>query len=366
MKVLHVGEYVKGGVATYLNELLSYQTKDKNVNEVYLALSDKNSEKYFPLLQENTFRYKYSRSTIEIIPAILNINKIIKYTNPDIIHVHSTFAGFYVRLLMLLKKNRPKVVYTPHGWSFIMEIPKWKKKVFSYIERILSNSTDAIVNISMYEKMVADYYKIPCEKSYIIKNGIRKERRLYPLPFQFSKRKINLLFIGRFDKAKGLDILMQFFNDNLMEYIDLYLIGESVLEDTNTKIPKNVVELGWVDNKYIDSYISESDAVIIPSRWEGFGLIVLEAMKNSKAVIVSNRAALPELVDHEETGLIFDLDDMNSLKSLLQSVSKEKLREMGKNGFCEFSRKFTSERMNKEYINLYKEISFGLPNCNKR
>lgn len=54
-------------------------------------------------------------------------------------------------------------------------------------------------------------------------------------------------------------------------------------------IPDNVESIGWINHDEIDSYYSLFDAVIIPSRWEGFGLVAIEAMKNAKAIIVSNR-----------------------------------------------------------------------------
>ena len=63
-----------------------------------------------------------------------------------------------------------------------------------------------------------------------------------------------------------------------------------------------------MDRESVFSYINACDAVIVPSRWEGFGLIAIEGMRAGKAIIVSNRGALPEIVD-QHTGLTFDIEN---------------------------------------------------------
>ncbi|MGR5878071.1 glycosyltransferase family 4 protein [Bacillus pacificus] len=116
----------------------------------------------------------------------------------------------------------------------------------------------------------------------LIHNGISPKRNEGIFKCEVDKSKINLLFVGRFDRQKGLDILLEFFNTYNMEHIDLYIIGDSILENQQLVIPNNIKLIGWVENTNIDSYYSLFDAVIIPSRWEGFGLVAIEAMKNKK------------------------------------------------------------------------------------
>lgn len=283
---------------------------------------------------------------------------VIRQEKPDIIHIHSTFAGVFVRLPLLLKRNRPKIIYCSHGWAFTMEITNWKKRIYAYIERLLAFKTDVIINISKSELKSSLKYNLPTQKSTVIYNGIAKS-----LPIQQSRvnlkldnNKINLLFVGRFDRQKGLDILLEFLNVYDLEHIHLYIIGESVLQNSELTLPKNVTLIGWIDNKIIDSYYQLFDVVIVPSRWEGFGLVAIEAMKNHKALIVSDRGALPELVVDGHNGYIFDLDDSESLLTILSNINKDKLKEMGKNGFCVFKQKFTSDLMNQAIVDVYRFV----------
>lgn len=288
---------------------------------------------------------------------------MIRLEKPDIIHIHSTFAGVFVRLPLLLKKNQSKLIYCSHGWSFTMEIANWKKKIYAYIERLLALKTDVIINISKHELKNSLNYNLPAHKSTVIYNGITKSLPNHQkiVNLQLDNNKINLLFVGRADKAKGLDILLNFFRKHDLEHIHLHIMGESLMQNPKFDLPGSVTLIGWIDNQIIDSYYRLFDAVIVPSRWEGFGLVAIEAMKNHKALIVSNRGALPELVIDGHNGYVFDLEDTESLLILLSNLNKDKLKEMGERGFYIFTQKFTSNLMNEAIVNLYRYVLADRP-----
>lgn len=290
--------------------------------------------------------------------AINEILRVIRQEKPDIIHVHSTFAGVFVRLPLWLQKKRAKIIYCAHGWSFSMEIANWKKRIYAYIERLLACKTDVIVNISNSELKNALNYKLPAHKSKIIYNGIaRKKCRQHKIVnLHMDQNKINLLFVGRFDRSKGLDMLLDFWQNHDLEHIHLYIIGESILQDAEIDLPGNVTLIGWVDHQLIDDYYQLFDAVIVPSRWEGFGLVAIEAMKNHKAIIVSNRGALPELVVDGHNGYLFDLENAESLYNILCKLDKDALNEMGENGYRIFTQKYTSDLMNESIVEMYKDV----------
>ena len=111
----------------------------------------------------------------------------------------------------------------------------------------------------------------------------------------------------------------------------LHVIGACVNEDRTEEPASNVNILGWLPRHAIDRYYAAADAVVMPSRWEGFGLVAIEAMRNGTAVIVSNRGALPELVEDGKTGHVFDLDegDLGNLERLLRGLDKSRLGSDG-------------------------------------
>lgn len=358
MKILHVGEYVNGGVATYLRTLLNGLQKYNDI-ENYLLISEYKSQKNWGNITKKVFYYKYKRSIINIFSAIKQIHEVIEKVNPDIIHVHSTWAGLFVRLPYLFRKRKAKIIYQSHGWAFLMDTSKYKKNIYALVERILSISTDKIINISNYEQNQAIKYGFNKNKMIMIYNGVEDNINKSNLKLNWDKNKINLLFVGRLDRQKGLDLFLDVYDKVKLENIHLYVIGTSVLDNNLPQNTEYVTYLGWVDSKDIDEYYQACDAVIMPSRWEGFGLVAIEAMRNSKPVIVSNRGALPELIKNNKNGYIFDMDDLNSLVSILSKLDKSKLKLLGINARKIFLENFLADKFvdNIYYLYKYGEIN---------
>lgn len=362
MKVLHIGEYVVGGVATYLNEVVAYQ---RRLFDVYLLMSDYNSASDFDLEPERIIRYKYKRHPKNFFSAMRQIHQAIKQIQPDIIHVHSSFAGMLARGLFFVTPRKASVLYCSHGWSFLMDTKPIIKKVYFMIEKILEHKTDFIVNISKYELEKSVRLGMSPAKSRFVYSGLRDQKtniqsEQTALPdwnYVEASGVIQLLFVGRFDRQKGLDVLLDVLGKHpeLQDLIRLYVIGDSVLEKNNWHFPENVVRLGWVDNASIDRYYQQCDAVIMPSRWEGLPLVALEAMKNRKAVIASDRSSLPEVVSHESNGYIFNLDQPEELLGILKKLDKKTLTAMGEVGHGIYKEKFSADRMNEEFVSLYYE-----------
>ena len=346
MKILHVGEYVNGGVATYLRTLLSGLQKYDDV-ENYLLISEYKSQQGWEDITKKVFYYKYKRSISNIFSAIKQIHAVIKDVNPDIIHAHSTWAGLFVRLPYLFKKRKAKIIYQSHGWAFLMDTSNYKKNIYALVEKILSIPTDRIINISNYEQNQAVKCGLNKNKMVMIYNGVEDKVNKSNLKLNWDENKINLLFVGRLDRQKGLDLFLDVYDKMKLENLHLYVIGTSVLDDNLPNSTKYVTYLGWVNNKDIDVYYQACDAVIMPSRWEGFGLVAIEAMKNSKAVIASNRGALPELIKEDFTGYIFNIDDEISLKNRLLNLDKEKINILGENGRNIYLQNFTDKIFDK-------------------
>lgn len=339
MKILHVGEYVNGGVATYLRTLLNGLQKYSNI-ESYLLISEYKSQKNWENITKKVFYYKYKRNIFNIFSAIKQIHEVIKKVNPDIIHVHSTWAGLFVRLPYLFRKRKAKIIYQSHGWAFLMDTSNYKKNIYALVEKILSMPTDKIINISNYEQNQATKYGLNKNKMIMIYNGVEDKVNRSSLKLNWDGNKINLLFVGRLDRQKGLDLFLDVYEKMKLKNIHLYVIGTSILDNNLPKNTEYVTYLGWVDSKDIDEYYQACDAVIMPSRWEGFGLVAIEAMRNSKPIIASNRGALPELIKNTINGYIFDIEKDDILEEILLNINKTELQKLGKQARQIYLKKF--------------------------
>lgn len=353
MKVLHVGEYVQGGVATYIKMLLIHP--DHPEVEDYIFCSDKNSEHKWDLPENKVHYYTYHRSVLQILPAMLAVRKEIRRLKPDVIYCHSTWAGLFARFPMLFLGKPCRVIYNAHGWAFLRNTAEWKRKVYAGIEKMLLHSTDTVVNVSKHEYNSAIKYGLPSQKLQVIYSGISAEKGAIDPSVKMPSHCVNLLFVGRFDPQKGIDYLLQEFLKCHRNDLHLTVIGDNVIGGTHIekKNSDKVTFLGWVPHEKLASYYSQCDAVVMPSRWEAFGLVAIEAMKYGKPVIVSNKGALPEIVKDGENGLVFDFDDSKSLQSVLGKLSKDKLHEMGNRAEKDFIEHYRLENMVSATIKNY-------------
>lgn len=364
LKIVHISECWVGGVATYLKTLIDHQLKSDDFSEVSFIYSQNrtpdNLTEFFEKSDKlKVYPYQSSRNPLKFLDIIKQINTILETINPDIIHLHSTFAGVYGRLLK--NKTNAKIVYCAHGWSFSQKINPVQKYMYGIIERYLAKNTDAIVNISRDELEAAQKNGVSCKINTVILNSVM-DRAITNnnIPLTTDKNKINIGFIGRLDYQKGFDLIEAFFKNKQFKNIHLYVIGAP--ERVNGQIKQyvscdTITYLGWINNKDIDSYIKKFDVIIVPSRYEGFGLVTIEAMRNQRPVIVSNQGALPELVIDGFNGYIFDLNNIHSsLSDVLEKLDKEKLAIMGHNAHSVYEANFTEKRFCNEMNRVYKRL----------
>lgn len=345
MKVLHVGEYVQGGVATYISMFLNHP----NHTEIkdYIICSGRNSEHKWSLPKGRVHYYTYHRSIFQVLPAMITVWKEIRRLKPDAIYCHSTWAGLFARFPMLFLGKPCRVIYNAHGWAFLRNTAEWKRKVYAEIEKMLLHSTDTVVNVSKHEYNSAIKYGLPSPKLRVIYSGISAEKGAIDPSVKMPSPCVNLLFVGRFDPQKGIDYLLQEFSKCHRNALHLTVIGDNVIGGTHIekKNSDKVTFLGWVAHEKLASYYSQCDAVVMPSRWEAFDLVAIEAMKYGKPVIVSDKGALPEIVKDGENGLVFDFNDSKSLQSVLGKLSKDKLHGMGNKAEKDFMEHYRLENM---------------------
>ncbi len=118
-------------------------------------------------------------------------------------------------------------------------------------------------------------------------------------------------------------------------------------------MPPNARTTGWLSPSEIEAFYQSADIVVVPSRWEGFGLIAVEAMRAGLPVIASRVGGLPEIVEDGVTGLLIPPEDTAALVNALRDLSYERLSAMGRAGRERFQRHFTLDRVHRQITELY-------------
>ena len=119
--------------------------------------------------------------------------------------------------------------------------------------------------------------------------------------------------------------------------------------------------LGWRDD--VPSIMIDLDALIVPSLWEGFGLVTLEAMALGKPIIASRVSALPEIISQGETGLLVPPADSAALADSILNLLRDpaKAKTMGQRGRARLEKEFTIQRMAQRHAVVYKEAASRVP-----
>jgi glycosyltransferase involved in cell wall biosynthesis len=271
---------------------------------------------------------------------------------PDIVHAHSTFAGVTARLIGPLLGAR--VVYCPHGWAMDREQRGVASRFVAAIEKRLSSLSDAIVAISLHERQTGLNIGIKPDKLVMIANGLRPSPPPFP-PESWEDPRLKVLFVGRLDRQKGVDILLEAVRP-LQKEVTLRIVGDVIVggQPDACATLSNVSCCGWLKPAAVASQMSACDVVVVPSRWEGFGYVALEAMRLGKPVLASRVGGLKDIVVQGETGYLFEPGNSRALSSLL--VRKGSLSAMGQRGRAVFLERFTAERMAQSYFDLYRRI----------
>jgi glycosyltransferase involved in cell wall biosynthesis len=359
IKIIHFSETLPGGPASYFEEIAGAQIEYFGKANIRFLIPRIHRCHVPSIPDECIVPFgPTSRGPLSLMRLGAVVRQVVRSFQPDILHLHSTFAGALARPPLLYKRYRPVVIYCAHGWAFTREESAVKRWAYAVVEQLLACATDKIINISDHEARAACLHGLPHEKMITIPNGVSQSFQRLGEAVDFDPNKINLLFVGRHDPQKGIDILLDAMRALYGYPLHLHVLGDSVLSKPRVKngSERNVSYYGWTPRERVFDFIAAADAVIMPSRWEGFGLTVIEAMRMGKPAIVSNRGALPELVVDHVNGRIINIDAPQNVTNVLKSLNRSDLREMGKAAFDRYIGYYTAARMNRDLIGVYEDV----------
>ena len=292
----------------------------------------------------------------------------------DVIHTHS--YGYFQNHAGWIRERFQSTpwVITPHfhpSWSM------WggakRKTLREFYDTVVGKGTmeaaDLITCVSKHEKeMLVSEIGLSDDNIKIIYNGINWKdwevlpdknifRKAYP---EVSERFV--LFAGRLATNKGLSDLISAMKIINNESIDLVItgadmgLGKQLEREASDKCVK-MHRLGHIDDATYRSVLAAAEMLILPSEYEAFGIVLLEAAAAETAVIGTNVGGIPEAMSPGKNGLIVEYNDIDNLsKSINILLEDEKLcKEMGLAG-RDWAKNFSWESIVKELEQEYRSI----------
>lgn len=252
----------------------------------------------------------------------------------------------------------------------MFEVSGENSLLIQLIEKRAINNVDRIIAVSKFTKdQIIKFYKKNPLNIEIIYHGMEEYSKNLHIDPENFKNKYNLpnkkmiLFVGRInDSRKGLEPLLMELKPVLNE-IDavMVVIGSGnqtkYLElSKKLNITKNIFFLGFVDDNDLNAFYKVCDVYICPSKLEGFGLTVLEAITNGAPVIAFKEGAIPELIQDGKNGLLVEDDDFKLFAITIGLLLKDKhLRDkIKRNNIAYESRNWikTAQETQQLYISL--------------
>jgi len=292
----------------------------------------------------------------------------------DIIHTHS--YGYFQNHAAWIKEKFQSTpwVITPHfhpSWSMWGGAKRRTLRDFydSKIGKATMESADLITCVSKHERdVLISEIGLNDKNIKIIYNGINWEDwKMIPDPATFRRKHSHIsekfvLFAGRLATNKGLTNLIDAMSLSESPDIDLVLMGADMgLGDELDKVAvsKNVTmhRLGHVDDGVYRSALSAAEILVLPSEYEAFGIVLLEAAAAATPVIGTRVGGIPEAMSDGRNGFLVDYNNPALLADKISSlICDEKLcKELGNHGRI-FSKQFSwsslVDQLESEYLFL--------------
>lgn len=278
-------------------------------------------------------------SPLNEIKTLVSLRRLYRAYSPDIVHLHSSKAGFLGRLAFPSKK----IVYTVHGFDSI----RIAYRKFLPLEKVLQNSCSAIVGVSEYD--IANLLDEGiCSNVSRIYNGVSRPVELSANPFKhLLGYEHRILCIARLAPPKNVRLFFEL--AELMPNCAFIWIGNTETPDED--YPENVYFMGSIPQA--GAYARYADVFILPSNYEGLPMVIIEALACGTPVVASAVGGIPEILDGSNG--YFAENDAEKMAEKIRLVLKMG-NNMSVNAVNTYKRAFTVEKMTEEYEKIYNEI----------
>lgn len=355
-----IGVLAAGGMNIYIRELSNYLGKSGHKVDIYTRTHPHRDESIF-FLHKNVRIIHLSQSSRDLYKDSRNFGrKLIRLMqkekrNYDIVHAHYYYSGLIG--LVLRKKLSIPMLITFHTLELV------KKQYTStqdsrriQIEKDIADQTDAIISSTEIErKDLINFYHAPKNKIYVVSPGVdhhlfrRLDKKISRARLNILQDKNIILFVGRIDPVKDLSLLIRAIaglvrkKPSFTKRYELLIIGGDLKSSrfwVNREVKKIrklisdldlsccVKFLGARPHHLLPYYYCGSDVIVVPSVYESFGLVALEAMACGCAILASRVGGLKYLIADKVNGRLFKSGDEHDLAGklleLLQHLRQRK------------------------------------------
>ena len=354
MKILQVIPYFCFGGAETMCENLTYALTRMGHDVTVVSLYNEQT----PIarrMEEAGIRILYLDKKLGLdLSMVSKLRKIMRQERPDVVHTHLDVIKYAVAAAKLSGIRR--CFHTVHNVAH-EEAEGRLQKIINTIYFKLGWSVPVALSPEV-KRTIVSFYGLPEGKVPMIYNGVDLGKCLAKEQYGLSAP-AKLLHVGRFNEQKNHKGLLDAYRKILEAYPDccLQLIGDGSLQEQTEQyaetlgIREKVFFLGNQSNIYPS--LHQADIFLLPSRFEGMPMTIIEAMGTGLPIVATAVGGVPDMLENKVSGMLVPCDPDEVAQAVLQLLKQENLREMlGANARQE-SRKFDAGHMAQCYYDLY-------------
>lgn len=299
-----------------------------------------------------------------------NLNRVIKQYGLDVIETTNYYSLCYFNLLTR-KPSIPVIVRVSTTFLQIMEeyypFKSRLQKRLGHMEiAMLKKSNYLVTHTYHHAAEMERLYGVNTNRFHIIPHGI-------PLPILSSPQTLNkdqveVLFVGRFEYRKGIDLLLAAIPQVLEKYekVVFKLIGtdnensyEKAFRNLHpVDITTKVIFYGSTNQEDTNKAYAGCNIFVAPSRYESFGLIYIEAMGYGKSIIGLKAGGAMDIIKDKYNGLLAEPENVSSLAHQLSALIEDAdlRKELGANARKTVEDQFSDEQLASNSLTYYQEV----------
>jgi len=303
------------------------------------------------------------------VAALVKLRRYIRQHGPfDIIHGHSSKAGALARLAVIGKHGAS--IYTPHAFRTLdPSLGALGRKVYIGIEFVLSHLTAALILVSTLELMHASAMGIDEKKLHVIPNGVdprpADSRQSLRGEYGVAENDVCVGFVGRYVAQKAPDRMLKAYSlvVSRCPSVKLVMLGDGQMEG-QLRILANDLGISdkviWIKSEDGVSFMPMFDIFVMPSLYEGFPYVLLEAAVSGLALVATNVGGASEIITHGRNGYILESGDPDELAGLIEHLANDgELRASMGRASKDMGAEFSVSAMVDKTLALYNKVIAG-------
>ncbi|MBQ2928283.1 MAG: glycosyltransferase [Oscillospiraceae bacterium] len=353
MKILQVIPYFCFGGAETMCENLTYALKKLGHQVTVVSLYAERTPISLRMEQAGIkllYLDKKLGLDLSMVPKLM---KIMKQEKPDVVHTHLDVIKYAVAAAKLAGVSR--CVHTVHN----VADKEAEGRLQKYINKTYFTLGWSVpVALSpLVQQTICDFYGRKAEQVPVIYNGVDLSRCIPKESYETEA--MTLVHVGRFNEQKNHAGLLQAFQKVCLRYPDccLHLLGDGELREEMENLAR---ELGISEQVHflgsqsdVHPYLHEADIFLLPSKYEGMPMTILEAMGTGLPIVASAVGGVPDMLTDRQSGILTTCDPEQVSRAVLELMEQEDLRaRLGRKARNE-SVRFSAGFMAEEYCKVY-------------